>query len=243
MLEPNLHILSTAALDKALIEEARGLGITIDCLSLVDTKPVTDPALRKSVQDLSGLTRFVVFTSVRAVNAVHESLGDKCPPWKVYATDGPTRELVSVRFGKGSVVASAINALSLANRIIADGVKEISFFCGSARRHELPDQLRKHHVGIQELIVYETLIATRAIEGNYGAILFFSPSAVKSYFSSNSPPGREVVLFAIGQTTAGALKNHCSNLVITGEAPGKERLVRLAFSYFLNRQPQGRIAK
>jgi len=51
---------------------------------------------------------------------------------------------------------------------------------------------------------------------------------------SANKPGKQTVLFAIGNTTAGAIKKHTANNIITGDKPGRENLAEKAISYFVN---------
>jgi uroporphyrinogen-III synthase len=65
----------------------------------------------------------------------------------------------------------------------------------------------------------------------YDGILFFSPSAVQSFFYGNAI-GPQTVLFAIGQTTAEAIEKFTGNTIIVSEKPGKDELVKRMFEYF-----------
>jgi uroporphyrinogen-III synthase len=120
----------------------------------------------------------------------------------------------------------------LASKIIHDGVTEIIFFCSNKRRDELPDILSEAGVRVYEIVVYETIetpFITEAVDG----ILFFSPSAVQSFFSMNQP-GAGTVCFAIGETTAAAISERTSHQVITSEDPSQESMMARVESYFRN---------
>ncbi|HEX9150948.1 MAG TPA: uroporphyrinogen-III synthase, partial [Flavobacterium sp.] len=84
---------------------------------------------------------------------------------------------------------------------------------------------------VNEIVVYQTIAVPFKVEKKYHGILFFSPSAVESFFSNNKVTG-QTVLFAIGKTTAMALKKYCNNKIITSDEPGKENLVRKMMEYF-----------
>ncbi|MEO8416473.1 MAG: uroporphyrinogen-III synthase, partial [Ginsengibacter sp.] len=78
---------------------------------------------------------------------------------------------------------------------------------------------------------YKTIETPHIIKQHYDGILFYSPSAVKSFFLKNTLQNN-TELFAIGSTTAKALKHFTQLPVIIAEMPGKENLVKLAIHHF-----------
>ncbi|MEP6751042.1 MAG: uroporphyrinogen-III synthase, partial [Bacteroidota bacterium] len=62
-----------------------------------------------------------------------------------------------------------------------------------------------------------------------------SPSAVTSFFSKNKV-SNQTTLFAIGNTTASAIKKHATTSIIISDKPGKENLVEKAINYFVNNE-------
>lgn len=113
-------------------------------------------------------------------------------------------------------MATANTARALAGTIIGHGVQEVVFFCGNRRRDELPRLLQEHGIGVHEITVYETRDIPAPALADPDAILFFSPSAVGSFFSVNSI-GPKTVCFAIGSTTAAAIADYTDNKIITPE--------------------------
>ena len=105
------------------------------------------------------------------------------------------------------------------------------FFCGDHRRNELPKILREHGIRVKEIIVYKTAFSSHRVSNQYDGIIFFSPSAVHSFFAVNDAGGASI-LFAIGKTTADTIKTYSPNKVIMGESPGKELLIGQAITYF-----------
>ena len=65
-----IRILSTRALDAALIGQAQASGISIDIASFIETTPVREAILAQQVQTLAGESLVVIFTSMNAVEAV-----------------------------------------------------------------------------------------------------------------------------------------------------------------------------
>ncbi|HUQ96043.1 MAG TPA: uroporphyrinogen-III synthase [Chitinophagaceae bacterium] len=123
------------------------------------------------------------------------------------------------------------NAASLADLMIKDGVKDVYFFCGSLRRDVLPQKLRDAHIKVEEIVVYETAETPAVMESVYDAILFYSPSAVHSFFSVNKIDSTTQV-FAIGFTTAEAIVSYTSNPVLIADKTSKEYVVKQMMEHF-----------
>jgi uroporphyrinogen-III synthase len=81
------------------------------------------------------------------------------------------------------------------------------------------------------VVVYETIETPVKIDKKYNGILFFSPSAARSFFSINKID-TDTVLFAIGTTTAVELRKFSHNKILVGEHPNKEQLAEKAIGYF-----------
>jgi Uroporphyrinogen-III synthase len=105
------------------------------------------------------------------------------------------------------------------------------FFCGNIRRPELPDYLQVHEVPLQELVVYHTHEIPVAVNQPYDAVLFFSPSAVRSFFSVNSVP-HTTALFAIGSTTANALQDAGYSNIVVANVAGKEAMIETFLNWY-----------
>jgi uroporphyrinogen-III synthase len=168
-----------------------------------------------------------IFTSVNAVTAIE---GEERPHWKIFSIGEATRRAVSERFGEHTIAGMANSAKELAETIIRsqpglEAPMELWFFCGDRRREELPDRLKAAGWQVHEVIVYQTILTPHRIDKTYDAIVFFSPSAVESFFSMNTIQPH-IPLFAIGRTTAAALQQRCSNPVTVSEHPDEKILIR-----------------
>jgi uroporphyrinogen-III synthase len=85
---------------------------------------------------------------------------------------------------------------------------------------------------VEEIIVYETIETPQKMSRKqYDGILFFSPSAVKSYFSVNKL-NEEIKVFAVGKTTADSILQNDKREIITSEIPGQENTIDLVISHF-----------
>ncbi|MBP6686756.1 MAG: uroporphyrinogen-III synthase [Lacibacter sp.] len=232
MQENNIHILSTRPLGKPLVAEALAAGFAVDELSFIETEPIQDIATQQEIEQAYLQSATVVFTSMNAVDAVVAWQDGQQPDWVIYCMGNTTKQKLKENFGDHSVVGTAKNAAELAELIAEESdAEEVIFFCGEQRRDELPTILRKKGIDVQEILVYETIHTPHKISKNYHGILFYSPSAVHSFFSTNKVT-EQTILFAIGTTTAKAIQHYCNNTIITGNEPGKENLVRQAMEYF-----------
>jgi len=226
-----IQILSTGPVAEELIKEAAENDIIIDEISFITTEDIDDIAIEKKIRELSNQKITVVFTSTNAVNAVARFIS-KQPGWKIFCIGSTTKTLVKKFFGEGAVAEFAENAESLSKLILQNSsIQNITFFCGDKRRDELPGNLNKGGIVVDEIVVYKTIETPTVLTKQYDGILFFSPSAVQSFFSKNSI-NKNAKIFVIGSTTANAVKLFSQQPVIIAETPGKKNLVNLAINHF-----------
>lgn len=232
MQQSNIDILCTRPLPQAIVAEAIQQGVAIDVLPFIKTESILSVEVQQEIELIALQTTTVVFTSMNAVDAVTVFLDGQKPDWNIYTLGTTTKKLVADYFGEDRIVNTAPDASALATVIAADGLtEEVNFFCGDRRRDELPHMLRSHDIEVNEITVYQTISTPHKISKAYMAILFFSPSAVESFFSANKAPAG-AVMFAIGSTTAAAIQQYTNNTIIVADEPGKENLVEKMITYF-----------
>jgi uroporphyrinogen-III synthase len=237
-------VLSTKKLDPSLIEQAEQNGIEIIEQEAIRVNPILSKEKWQEIfQLLESNKEFAVFTSSNAVSAVKKYLNEYVipvqPNWKIFALSGKTRQALEENLDTfGRIVATANDSKELANKIAEAKVKEVIFFCGNKRRDELPSILEGSGIKVHEVIVYETLETPKASKGDYDAVLFFSPSAVKSFFSLNQLK-KDVVCFAIGQTTADSIAATSGSKIIIAKTPAQEALLEEVINYFKSVVNQG----
>jgi uroporphyrinogen-III synthase len=232
MQQNKIFILSTRPIDAPLINEARHQNIEIDILSFIETVPIRSIEVQQEIENALLKSSAVVFTSMNAVEAVANELDGHQPDWRIYSIGNTTRQLVKKYFGEEAIAGTAESAAELAELIVEeDNSDDIFFFCGEQRRDELPDILRSNDIDVNEIVVYQTIQVKHKIEKTYHGILFFSPSAVQSFFSNNKISDK-TILFAIGNTTATEIKKYTNNKIITGDEPSKENLVMEMIRYY-----------
>jgi len=231
MQETNIRILCTRPLGESLLEEVQQQGIIIDTLSFIETEPILSIEVQQEIEQALAKSAVIVFTSMNAVEAVSNYM-DEAPDWRIYCIGAATRRLVTQYFGEAAIAGIAPDASELAELIVEEEAgEEIIFFCGDQRREELPSILEANGLELEEIVVYQTIAVPHKINKAYNGILFFSPSAVDSFFSGNKING-PTLLFAIGNTTARAIKKYSANKVIVSDEPGKEDLVEKMLEVF-----------
>lgn len=232
MPQNKIPILSTRPLPNELIAEAEQKGFKIDITSFIKIEKVDSADQRKRLDELSQLPMTVIFTSMNAVETVIDRLGGVRPAWKIYCVGNTTGRVLSTYFGDNSLAGCASNASALAGLIVDDSqASELVFFCGDQRRDELPAILYEHKIAVEEMVVYKTIPVHHIVRESYSGILFFSPSAVKSFFETNNT-GRETIFFAVGETTAAEIRTFTSNQVLVSAEPGSENLVTAMFEFY-----------
>ena len=247
---PITRILSTRPLAAALLEQAAGSGMLIDTLPFIATEPIVDATLRHQIRDLSRQPLVAIFTSMNAVEAVARQLGLSVDGltgagsetgslqttahainWQIFCIGYATRQLVHEYFGEDRIAGTAASAAALADIIIGQHRKEVFFFCGDQRREELPEKLQQQNIRVNEWEVYTTVHTPHQVDPVYDGIVFFSPSAVHSFFSVNSIAD-STLLFAIGQTTADTIRTYTANRTICSQSPEKEALIRQVIHHY-----------
>ena len=226
------YLLSTRPLPKAVVEEAANKGVIIEELSFIATKPIHDEEIVQRIKALATEKHTVVFTSMNAVEAVAEQINTS-PDWKIYSIGNTTRKLIEAAWGSDRIVATAENAQRLGERLIDEGVKDVIFFCGNIRRDELHNKIRSEGGKIEEIVVYETEETPSKLTRDYDGILFFSPSAVQAFFSTNKP-AKHTVLFAIGKTTEEAIRQNKGRNIVVANVTGKVEMAQGAIDYLTN---------
>ena len=233
-------VLSTKKLNPLLVSESAERGIEIIEKEFITILPVTNGNSMERIRELAIKTDIsVTFTSAQAVSMVDKTLnGDinLIPLWKIFCLSGNTRETIanSRSLSKSIVAATAENAAGLAKKIMEKGIERLVFFCGDKRRDDLPELLSAAGIQLEEIVVYRTIETPVLETGHVDGVLFFSPSAVQSFFSVNKL-NKDTVCFAIGETTATAIGKYTVNRIITSEFPRQELLVATAGFYFQQR--------
>jgi uroporphyrinogen-III synthase len=228
MPERRFTILSTASLPFERITSVPD-SVEVQVIPFIQIRPRSGLELKPLITEWADEKLNVIFTSAHAVKFVSGFLKQK-PDWNIYCIRNETKMAVANAFGTDAKCRFADNALSLSRLMIADGVKKALFFCGDQRLDILPDNLRKNGVELIELIVYDTILNPVKIEEQPDVILFFSPTAVKSFFALNEISSGTTI-FVMGTTTAATLKHKTSQPVIISPEADKAYVFNMALNF------------
>ncbi|MDZ7658197.1 uroporphyrinogen-III synthase [Fodinibius sp.] len=233
------NILVTRPLSAQQFEYARILGL----------EPMIEPALQFNFPDYwdsvlkvinENLKSDWVFTSTNGVKALEELMKAGLqvrPEVQIFAVGSKTRDALQ-ELGLDAKIPRTQDGKHLAELIMQEGkINSVIYFHGNLSRDEMTDRLKDDGIEVIELEVYETIINPVEMPNkSVSGILFYSPSAVEGFargtgFDKELPP-----LFAIGPTTAGALKKHTDQHVEIAKQPDTEVLLRTTADYIFNKE-------
>lgn len=226
-------VLSTKKLEPSLIAQAKEHDIEIVEQEFITIQPIVSKEKQEEISHwLMNKNIDIVFTSANAVEMVKNYL-NKNSHHNFFCISGKTRSTLLSFISNEQIKATAEYGKELAHKIVEHQIKEIVFFCGNKRRDELPAILKEAGINVHEAIVYETVETPVITTNDIDAVLFFSPSAVQSFFSVNQVK-KNTVCFAIGQTTANSIADFADNRIIVSESPDQKTLLASVHFYFQN---------
>ena len=207
-----VELLSTRRLDASAYAELTEAGIGCTAHDFVDIVP------REGV-NIERRGETVLVSSQNALHALD---------WKgvqVRCVGEKTSEKLRSRGAK--VLSVHSGAASMSEHAVALG-EACSFVCGSTRMSTVEDTFARSGVSLEVVEVYDTLHASRRMDGPWAGVLFFSPSGVRSYHASNAqlPPS-----ICIGATT-GAVAQSFGHPVVMASKSTKLAVVRAAIEHF-----------
>lgn len=231
------NILVTRDLSARQIEYARILGL----------EPVIKPALEFDFPDYwDGVLKVInehpksdwIFTSTNGVKALEELMSSGLqvrPETQIFAVGSKTRDALQ-ELGLDAKIPRTEDNKHLAELIIAEGkINSVIYFHGNLSRAEMTERLKEDEIEVIELEVYRTIVKAVELPNKpISGILFYSPSAVSGFkqgegFDKELPP-----LFAIGPTTAKALKKETDQHIEIAGQPDTEVLLRTVSNYIFS---------
>lgn len=173
----------------------------------------------------------LIFSSVNAVKSFfknkfepHENFLNPKKFNKIYTVGFKTKlELRKQGFGTFKVTK---HASDLADFIIDYCQKEkFLHFCGDLALNILDEKLPLQNISYKKVIIYQTNLLYPKISEKYDAVVFFSPSGVRSFAKFNSLENLKI--FSIGQTTEKELKKFTQNRIFTSKESNLEDLLNI----------------
>ena len=206
-----MKILFTKSLDKEKVAEKLGTDFLIDFVEVIKTNFIKTKTF--------GLKNYsLIFTSVNGVKAFFENGFDANENFaeknynKIYAVGSHTKkELRKHNFGTFKLCK---NASELSQFITENSVNEkFLHFCGDLALDVLDEKLPLQNISYKKIPVYKTELLFPKINEKYQAVVFFSPSGVRSFAKFNGLD--DLKIFSIGKTTTSELKKLTENKIIT----------------------------
>jgi uroporphyrinogen-III synthase len=208
-----MKILFTKNIDRTIISKELGDDIVADCIEVIRTTPL-------AVQPFDLKNYSLIFTSVNGVNSFFKNGFKPDEDFtaknynKIYCVGEKTKKAVR-KYGFGTFKVMK-NADALSKFITAKCQHEnFLHFCGNLAISVLDNELPLQNIKYKKVIVYNTEEINPVITEKYHAVVFFSPSGVRSFAKQNSMEG--FIPISIGETTSREIRKHSSVPVLTAE--------------------------
>jgi uroporphyrinogen-III synthase len=221
-----VSILSTRALGNAARDFIHHKNWVVDIVSMIETHGViTGEQIAAFLSDSqkAGDNAMLIFSSENAVKWLKwgfDKFGFKMSPGLKAVCVGEKTLSKAVEWLEVEPIFAAKNSEALLGKLresfSAD--TQFTFFCGNRRMDTLPAGLMAAGFSVKEFVIYETILTPHSIIREYAAVLFFSPSAVESFFKVNIWD-RKMVAVSIGLTTAEALKKAGVENILLADEP------------------------
>ena len=220
-----IRLLSTKLLLPQEVEAFAALGFQVESLPLIRVQ------LSETIEAFPQAD-FAIFTSGNALEALQRHPAAKAlAPRRAFCVGSKTRE--SLEKAGWEVVASFGYAQQLADHLVEQyACYSFVFFCGERRMDTLPEQLKTHGIPCHECLTYTTELTPQKLHKPYDGLLFFSPSAVKSFLKENHFAEEKII--CIGSTTQSALPEGVSSYI--AHSPTLEGIIERCREIFNNRQ-------
>ncbi len=176
-----------------------------------------------------------IFTSQYAIKSILENknLKEKIlkNKLKAYAIEWKTSDLVKKAWFE--ILETWKNSLDLVEKINTKNFKLIHL----TTENHLKDMqvfLEKKWIKLKTINVYEKKLSPKKIDFEFEAILFFSPSAIESFFKNNII-NENIIVFCIWKITKKYfLEKKLKNKIIITEKHSEEDLLKTMQNYFKN---------
>lgn len=219
-----ISVLSTKLLRNTTIRRLQpgGIKVTVTPFVRIDSSENISLPVAKKVA--------AIITSFNAVKAL-EGIADQLPVFDtVYCIAGRTEVAVKEHLKPAHVIARPYASALLDVIIAAAHNYPLWLFKGNKALLTLPEGLAKAGIPFESIEVYQNTATPHVVKEDFDAILFFSPSAVESFLQHNIIPDNTIT-FAIGKTTASALKPFAKQVVIS-EVPSESAVAEAVVNHF-----------
>lgn len=199
-----MKILFTKKIVRKIVAEELDEGFNFDFQEMIKIT-------HRRIEPFDLTNKSLIFTSVKAVDSFFENGFKPCEDFsckrfnKIYCVGKKTKKRLR-EHGYGTFKHKK-HAKDLSEFIIKYAQKEkFIHFCGNLALDILDNSLPMQNISYNKVIIYDTKLLYPEIKKSYDALVFFSPSGVRSYAKYNSFEGK--LLFSIGQTTEKEITNY-----------------------------------
>lgn len=215
-----MKVLSTKILSADLKARLVDKGMHLQEHAFIEIQFLHNP---KATEFIEANSQFpLVFTSRNGFLA-YQSLNGNLNS-KAYCMKGSTQQLIAE--AGLSVIGVGSDSVELAEEILKQKPEAVVYLSGNLRSDSLPKALKNAGIVVHEFTVYKTTLTPVEIQDEFDAVLFFSPSAVRSFLSVNELPAH-IPAYCIGKTTAAELKQHGHSVVCFPAEPDAEKMIDL----------------
>lgn len=235
------HILATKFLIESELKRLNKAGIKHAYHPFIEIRSKEDQQtilrVKKIFEECNDKT-LMVFTSANALRFLflaQKYAGKNLAKAKVACIEGLTLQNSHNFFKPENIVIKANNAAALGDQISKSNFTSVIHFCGNISLGDVSDALAVTNKNVERFVVYETVLTPQKVRMQYNGVLFFSPSAVNSFYSVNEP-SEQTVCFAIGATTAKEIQKYHSNKVMICSKASQSEMVSLVIEFFKNQK-------
>lgn len=221
----NIRILSTRKLRPETIAVFEQMSVQLEMHSFINIEYL--PNTRNLLTNEATL----IITSVHGIEGLVHQNFDWRMAKEVFCIAGVTVKALRSKIAKEVPIYSALYASDLLQLIIEKQIDNpLILVKGNKGLATIPIGLDAANISYEEWIVYKNEKKDLILEKEFEGILFFSPSAVESFVASNRIK-ENTITFALGSTTAAALKKWTKNVVIA-ETTSELSMAHAVASYF-----------
>lgn len=201
-----MHVLSTKTLEEHQKKILENTGINLSCYDAIQIKEI-DFILPEKLTHC-------IFTSQNSVRLFMKKVSCKdISNIQAYCVGVKTAK--ALKSHGIAVVKQTDYAAELVRYLKKNHVeKQFDFFCGKLRHDTIPKGLAQNDILFKETILYDTLITPKQYSIDFSAVLFYSPSGVRSFFNCNTFNSKTVAV-CIGTTTASEARKFTDNIKIS----------------------------
>jgi len=238
---PPIRLFSTRLLRPDTLAAIARLNWAVQAHAFIATYGLLDSRGVEKILSLLGKGRhftWPLFTSVNAVKwlkTAFDEAGYIFPPaTSVLCVGSITAQQVRQQL-KAIPLVVAPHAMALVKKLplyLGDGAA-ICYLCGTGRLEVLPLGLQSAGYKLTEINVYTTRYTPQEFNAPFDFVLFFSPSAVESYFQLNAMPAHALAV-CIGHTTEAALRKYGVNEVIVSPKPDEGSMLEAIVLWYSN---------